>query len=69
VLAPLLYGALLSGPAHQPERLRNLRAVLVLEQLGTADARGLLEKIAAGAPGDSLTEEARESLSRLRKGH
>jgi dipeptidyl aminopeptidase/acylaminoacyl peptidase len=47
------------------ERLRKLRAVEVLERIGGADARGLLRRLAAGAPGAWLTQEASRSLQRL----
>jgi hypothetical protein len=55
----------LEGPITSPELLRNLRALEVLEQLGTAEARGLLEALAKGAPGHRMTEEARAALRRL----
>jgi WD40 repeat protein len=48
-----------------PERLRVLRAVEVLEQIGTPEARKLLEALARGAPEASLTREAQASLRRL----
>jgi RNA polymerase sigma factor (sigma-70 family) len=51
-----------------PKRLRMLRAVEVLEHAGGAEARGLLEELAGGAPGAWLTREARASLDRLRRG-
>jgi Tol biopolymer transport system component len=47
------------------ERLRKLRAVEVLERAGGADARALLRRLAAGAPGAWLTQEASRSLQRL----
>ncbi len=43
---------------------QSLRALEVLEWLGTARARELVEKLAKGAEGVSLTEEARRSLKR-----
>jgi hypothetical protein len=48
------------------ERLRQVRAVQALEALGTAEARALLQTLAAGAPGAYLTQDAREALARLR---
>ena len=49
------------------ERLREARAVEVLERISTPDARQLLEKVAAGAPEALLTREAKASLARLAK--
>jgi hypothetical protein len=48
-----------------PDTLRGLRAVEVLEFLGTAAARQPLEKLAKGAPEARLTREARAALGRL----
>jgi hypothetical protein len=45
--------------------VRCLRAVAVLEDLGTPAARELLEGLAAGAPEARLTREAKASLRRL----
>jgi hypothetical protein len=47
------------------ERLRAVRAVEVLEHLGAAEARTLLEKWRRGAPQARLTQEARAALERL----
>jgi RNA polymerase sigma factor (sigma-70 family) len=47
------------------ERLRSLRAVEVLELCGNEEAREMLKKLAAGADGARLTEEAREAQRRL----
>jgi WD40 repeat protein len=47
------------------DRLRSFRAVEILEQLGTLDARELLETLSRGAPGALLTQEAKASLVRL----
>jgi WD40 repeat protein len=52
-----------------PEQLRQLRAVEVLEQTSTPEARGLLEKLAEGAPEARLTRDAQESLARLVRGN
>jgi WD40 repeat protein len=60
-------GQLLEAAAQDrsPETLRGVRAVEVLEGLGTPQARQLLEALARGAPGVRLTEEARAALRRL----
>jgi HEAT repeat protein len=49
------------------ERLRSLRAIELLERLGDHQARGLLRRLAAGAAGAWLTEEARATLERLER--
>ncbi len=48
-----------------PESLRRLRAIEVLEHIGTPEARALLEKLAKGAPRARLTDEANAALERL----
>jgi WD40 repeat protein len=50
-------------------RVRALRAVEVLERIGTPEAEGLLESLARGAPEARLTKEAKASLVRLAKRH
>jgi WD40 repeat protein len=57
----------LEGPATDPELLRRLRAVEVLERIGTAPARKVLEELAKGAPNARLTREAKASLERWAK--
>jgi WD40 repeat protein len=47
------------------ERLREVRAVQVLEYVGTPPARRLLQRLARGAPGARLTQEAKAALERL----
>jgi len=49
------------------DRLRALRAVAVLENIGTPEARQVLTPLAAGAPASRLTHEAKASLGRLAK--
>ena len=50
-----------------PERLRSLRAIEVLEHIGTPEAQKVLQKLAEGAPEARQTREARASLERLAK--
>jgi Tol biopolymer transport system component len=49
------------------ERLRTLRAIMVLEYIGTPMARQVLESLATGARESRLTQEAKASLGRLVK--
>jgi RNA polymerase sigma factor (sigma-70 family) len=48
-----------------PDRLRGLRAVEVLEWIGTPQAREVLRRLAGGAAEAGLTREARATLGRL----
>jgi WD40 repeat protein len=48
-----------------PEEVRLVRAVEVLERLGTAEARQVLATLAGGAPGALPTREAQAALDRL----
>lgn len=60
--------ALLDKPAEtgiSPAQLRVLRAVTVLEWIGTAEARRVLADLAKGTPGAWETEEAAKALQRL----
>jgi WD40 repeat protein len=50
-----------------PETVRQLRALEVLEEIGSPLARQLIEKLASGAPGEPLTVEARSALERLKR--
>jgi WD40 repeat protein len=62
-------GAILSkvgGPKFSGERLRALRAVEVLEHMGTPEARNVLTRLAAGASGATLTRAAEAALGRIK---
>ena len=48
-------------------RLQQLRAIEVLEHIGTPDAQEVLKKLAKGAPEARLTQEAKAALARLGK--
>jgi WD40 repeat protein len=50
-----------------PEQKRATRALAVLERVGNAGARTLLEELAGGAPEAALTIEAKAALDRLGK--
>ena len=49
------------------DRIRELRALAVLESIGSSAARDVLGTLARGAPEARLTEEAKASLRRLDK--
>ena len=62
-------GAVLSGVGEAKlsgESLRAVRAVEVLERIGTPDAQKVLAELAAGASGAALTQNATEALGRLK---
>jgi WD40 repeat protein len=48
-----------------PEKLRILRAVRVLQRIGSPEARAILEDLAQGASEERLTQEARSALAFL----
>ncbi len=56
--------ATLQGPVP-PDRLRILRAIEVLERLGTTPARQILESLSDGDEGALETREARAAMQRL----
>jgi WD40 repeat protein len=55
----------LSRPVPQAGQLRELRAVELLESIGSSEARQLLRALAEGAPEARLTREARSTIRRL----
>jgi WD40 repeat protein len=55
----------IAQPAPVPSRQPQLRALEILERLATPAARDLLERLAGGAVGDPLTEDARATLQRM----
>jgi hypothetical protein len=55
----------LSGPLTRPEARRAVRAVALLESLGTPAARAVLEELAGGVAGARLAREARAARERL----
>jgi WD40 repeat protein len=55
----------MEGVEISPEQLRMVRGVEVLEQVGTVEARALLEELARGEPEAPGTVEARAALTRL----
>jgi RNA polymerase sigma factor (sigma-70 family) len=59
----LLEGA--TGPITVPEKARGVRAIEVLERVGTPEAAKVLRELAGGAPSARLTREAKAALTRL----
>ena len=49
----------------KPEVLHSLRAIEVLERIGTADARRILSSLSQGSPHARLTQEGKVALQRL----
>jgi WD40 repeat protein len=66
LIKELLMGLDASGPMSG-ESLRALRAVQVLERIGSAEARQLLEELSRGVESARLTQAANEALTRLKK--
>jgi RNA polymerase sigma factor (sigma-70 family) len=66
-LERLLESARRAALLHSPERLRSIRALEVLEQIGTPEAQEVLKALAKGVAGVWLTEEARAARERLAK--
>ena len=64
-LETLLKGQSEAWSGGSPENLRLLRALAALEFSGSREAKVVLQRLAAGAPGATLTEEAKAALGRL----
>ena len=54
-------------PVTTPDKLQTLRAIEVLEHIGSPNAKEVLRTLAAGAPEARVTREAKASLDRLAK--
>jgi WD40 repeat protein len=52
---------------RSPEALRHIRAIEILERIGTPGAQEVLERLAQGSAEARLTQEAKASLERLAK--
>jgi WD40 repeat protein len=61
-----LLQAKLAGPVSRPELMRALRAVELMERVGSAEALDTLERLAAGARGARLTCAAQGALCRMK---
>jgi hypothetical protein len=55
----------LRGPVRRLDTRRAVRAVAVLEDIGTPEARRILETLAGGAEGARLSRDAQAALERL----
>jgi WD40 repeat protein len=55
----------IDGRPISPDRLRTLRALQVLETIGTPKAKQILQGLASGAAEAALTQEAKAALQRL----
>jgi HEAT repeat protein len=57
----------LEGPMQSHDRLRLIRAVEVVEQIGTPEAKAQLEAWAKEAPEARLSQEAKKALAKLQR--
>ena len=55
-----------SAVVYDLQELRNIRAIRLLERIGTPGAQSVIEGLAKGAPMVYQTRHAKEALSRLR---
>lgn len=65
--AELLLKALPGWLLKEPETLRIVRAIWVLQRIGTPEARAILEKLAVGAPAARQTQEAKAAVDYLNR--
>ena len=56
-----------TGLVLQGDRLQMVRAIEVLERIGTPDARQVLQTLAQGAAGSLITTQAQGAMGRLRR--
>ena len=54
------------APVASPEQMRSMRAVEVLERIGTREAHAVLKGLTRGDPESWMTKQAKASLDRLR---
>jgi RNA polymerase sigma factor (sigma-70 family) len=66
-LATVLHAAGPAWPRLSADELRLMRAVALLEAVGSAEAKKLLRELAAGDPAALVTREARAAVGRLRE--
>ncbi|MFI5402664.1 MAG: hypothetical protein ACHQ1G_06990, partial [Planctomycetota bacterium] len=68
-IAALLKGLVGAGAdvAPDPEVVRFLRAIRVLEEIGTREAQAVLEQLANAAPEAPTGREAQAALERIRR--
>jgi hypothetical protein len=55
------------SPNYPPTQMRTLRAIMVLEQIGTPAALQVLERLSKGTPESRITKDAIVAAERLRK--
>jgi hypothetical protein len=55
----------LTGPVKTAVKLQSLRAVVVLEHIGSLEAQAILQNVAKGAPEAWVTQDAQMAISRL----
>ena len=58
---------ILEEPTLTAEELRSLRAIEVLEAIGSREARAVLEPLVSEGSDDPLTIDGRETLRRMRR--